>query len=151
MFAGLVTRDHLLVLLRQALSQPHAAGRPAEVPYEALRRNPLADRQRAAALDPLLHISQVPPTLHIHCKFHLSRSFLTRNLSCVPASSIVNLVDIDASVSSLAVAGSTQPKAIRHHLQEWVSMQPWHCKMITQQYLLSSSIWSAMQPHSACQ
>ena len=58
-FAGLVTRDHLLVLLRQALSQPHAAGRPAEVPYEALRRNPLADRQRAAALDPLLHISQV--------------------------------------------------------------------------------------------
>ena len=58
-FAGLVTRDHLLVLLRQALSQPQAAGKPAAVPYEALRRNPLADRRRAAALDPLLHILQV--------------------------------------------------------------------------------------------
>ena len=58
-FAGLVTRDHLLVLLRQALSQTHPGAAPAAVPYEALRRNPLADRRRAAALDPLLHISQV--------------------------------------------------------------------------------------------
>ena len=58
-FAGLITRDHLLVLLRQALSQAHPGMAPPEVPYEALRRNPLADRRRAAALDPLLHILQV--------------------------------------------------------------------------------------------
>ena len=58
-FAGLVTRDHLLVLLRQALSMPQSGAAPAVMPYEALRRNPLADRRRAAALDPLLHISQV--------------------------------------------------------------------------------------------